>query len=143
MALLRSVTALTLVLGLMVTPMTAQASVKIKSIYFDPPGSDTQGKLNQEFVVLANNGSRRVRLTNWSLRDTASHVYWFDTFRLGPGKSVRIHTGSGQDDRNDLYWGSGSFIWNNDGDKATLRRSSGRRVDICRYPSTASSPKRC
>jgi hypothetical protein len=143
MAILRSATALALALGLIATPMAAQAAVKIKEIYFDPPGSDTRSKLNQEFVVLANNGRRAVRMTGWTLRDTASHVYRFDTFRLRPGKKVRVHTGSGRDDRNDVYWRSGSYIWNNDGDKATLKRSNGTRVDRCRYTSAAASPKLC
>jgi hypothetical protein len=143
MTRLRFVIALPLVLGLVTTPLAAQAGVKIKAIYFDPPGTDTSSKLNQEFFVLANNGSRTVRMTDWTLRDTAGHVYRFDRFRLRPGKSVRVHTGRGRDDRNDVYWRSGSFIWNNDGDKATLKRANRRTVDRCRYSSGASSPKRC
>ncbi len=50
---------------------------------------------------------------------------------------MKIHTGSGRDRRGHLYWDSGNFIWNNDGDKATLR-AGGRKRDGCKY---AGGPK--
>lgn len=38
---------------------------------------------------------------------------------------MTIHTGSGQDTETDLYWGSGSPIWNNGGDTVIVRHDSG------------------
>jgi hypothetical protein len=130
-------------MAILVIPAMASAAIKIKAIYFDPPGSDTGGNINQEFVVIENTGNNRVNLDGWRLRDRAGHVYRFDDFRLNDGARVRVHTGHGQDDNNDLYWDSGSYIWNNDGDKATLRRDNGTVADTCRYTAAASSPKIC
>jgi len=45
---------------------------------------------------------------------------------------VKIHTGHGTNGRRNLYWGSRGYIWNNDGDKATLTRVGGRIVDTCK-----------
>jgi hypothetical protein len=74
-----------------------------------------------------------VTLTGWTLRDTSSHVSRFPDFRLRPGKRVTIHTGRGKNDRNDLYWRSRAYIWNNDGDTATLKNRRGHRIDRCHY----------
>lgn len=113
----------------------AAAAIRISKIQYDPPGTDTgtNSHLNKEFVVITNTGSRAVKLDGWVLKDRAGHRYRFDAFRLRPGKSVTIHTGRGNDDRNDLYWGSKDYIWNNDGDTATLKNASGNTVDSCRY----------
>ncbi|MDP3714589.1 MAG: hypothetical protein Q8R60_19150 [Mycobacteriales bacterium] len=29
------------------------------------------------------------------------------------------------------YWGSGAYVWNNDGDAATLRNAAGSTLDTC------------
>jgi hypothetical protein len=57
-----------------------------------------------EFVVIKNIDTHRVTLTDWRLNDTHRHVYRFPTLRLRPGNIVRIRTGRGTDDSNDLYW---------------------------------------
>jgi hypothetical protein len=113
----------------------ASAAIKISKIQYDSPGTDdgSNSSLNQEFVVLKNTGNRRVSLEGWVLKDVANHRYTFGSFRLRAGKSVKIHTGSGNDDRNDLFQDSGAYIWNNDGDTATLNDEGGSRVDRCRY----------
>lgn len=118
--------ALVVVVGVATMASAAEAAIRITKIQYDPPGTDTgsNSHLNKEFVVLKNTGSSAVTLTDWTLRDTSSHVYRFDTFRLGAGNSVTIHTGRGNDDRNDLYWDL-AYIWNNDGDTATLKDGNG------------------
>jgi len=45
----------------------------------------------------------------------------FPSFKLGAGKSVRLHTGQGTNSSTDLYWGKGWYVWNNTGDKAIIR----------------------
>jgi hypothetical protein len=59
------------------------------------------------------------------------------------GFKVRVHTGNGQDDGNDVYEDASWYIWNNDGDKATLKRDNGTTADTCSYGASASSPRRC
>lgn len=81
-------------------------------------------------------------LTGWTLRDADRHVYRFGTFRLRPGRTVTVHTGSGDDSRKHLFWGMDNYVWNNDGDTAILKDAGGARVDRCRYSGTV-SPAAC
>jgi hypothetical protein len=52
-----------------------------------------------------NTGNERVTLRGWFLRDKSGHVYRFAAFRLGSGKSVTIHSGRSNDDRNEMSTG--------------------------------------
>jgi hypothetical protein len=47
--------------------------------------------------------------------------------QVSPGKSVILHTGKGTNTSSNLYWGRSWYVWNNTGDKATSRDSSGAR----------------
>jgi hypothetical protein len=126
---------LTLLIAIAVlgVPAWASAAIRMTKIQYDPLGSDTGSNINQEYVVVKNIGSSAVSLQSWVLKDKANHKYTFGSFKLGAGRSVTIHTGKGTDDRNDLYWGSGAYIWNNDGDKAFLKNAGGNTVDTCSY----------
>jgi len=118
-------------------PATAEAAskVRIKAAYYDSPGSDTGSNksLNAEYIVIKNYGSRAKRLTGWRLSDPDGHVYKFPTFKLRPGRSVKVHTGSGDNTRRHLYWDADNYVWNNDGDRATLKKRDGTRVDRCTW----------
>lgn len=114
----------------------ASATIEIHRIVYDPSGSDTgaNSHLNKEKVVLKNTGAKARKIGGWKIRDRANHRYTIPSgFRLRAGRTVRIHTGSGSDDRNDLYWGNGWYIWNNTGDRATLKNARGVVKDRCRY----------
>lgn len=112
------------------SPAEALASARISGVQYDSPGSDggSNSSLNAEWVRITNNSNTRKTLSGWTLHDTAGHVYRFRTFSLGAGKSVRVHTGSGRNSATDRYWGSGWYIWNNDGDRGILKNSSGSVV---------------
>jgi len=118
----------------------ASAAIKITKIYFDSPGADTGSNksLNAEYVVIKNTGTRRKALTGWTLRDASQHVYRFPIFRLGSGKSVKVHTGKGANTLGNLFWRSSSYIWNNDGDTATLKRSNATAASKCSYSGVGS-----
>jgi Lamin Tail Domain len=101
-----------------------------------PIGSDvpaTNHQLNREYVTMTNTGTTTRTLTGWTVRDLAHHVYTFPSFKLGPGASVRLHAGKGTNTGTDLYWGRGSYVWNNTGDKATSRDSTGALKDTCTW----------
>ncbi len=137
--------ALTLVL---VSAAPAFAAIKILRIEYKPSGSNTvtNRHVNKEFVVLENTGGRRIMLNGWRLRDASKRPnrYLFDdTFGLAASKRVRIHSGRGDDDRNDLYWGFDSYIWKNRGDTAVLRDDSGGQADRCHYSGRGTSPVTC
>lgn len=114
----------------------ATPRVEITTVYYDSPGSDNRSNasLNAEWVRLTSRRTFTVNLRGWSLRDRANHVYTFQSdFRLRPGATVVIHTGRGTNTSTHRYWGSGSYIWNNTGDRASLRNSSGTTVDACTW----------
>ena len=47
---------------------------------------------------------------------------------LGAGETITLHTGNGTSTNSDLYWGSGSAIWNNGGDTITVTNDQGKPV---------------
>ena len=61
----------------------------------------------------------------------------FAAYTLGAHSYVKIHTGHGTRTQTDRYWNQNWYIWNNTGDTATLRDSSGGTVDSCRYTGTS------
>jgi hypothetical protein len=141
----RLVTLITSVAMLLAIAGPASAAIRIQRIRYDAPGTDTRtnAHLNQEFVVLINTGSTARNIGLWSVRDVAGRVYRIpESFRLRPDRVVRIHTGRGTNDSDDLFWGSGSYIWNNDRDRATLRNASGTLIDRCAYDDGSTSENR-
>lgn len=113
----------------------AAPAVRLTYVQYDSPGTDTgtNRSLNAEWVRIKNFSSTRKTLSGWTLRDRQGHVYRFGTFRLGAGKSVRVHTGSGTNTATDRYWRRGWYVWNNTGDRATLKNRAGTTVDTCRW----------
>jgi len=117
------------------SPAEAVSPVRFSGVQYDSPGDDTGSNrsLNGEWVKITNHASRAKVMTGWKLRDRTGYRYTFPTFRLGAGRSVRVHTGSGTNTSNDLYWRLGTYVWNNTGDKATLKNRSGVVVDTCSW----------
>ncbi len=128
----------------------AQASVRpigIHEIYYNSPGRDTgsNASLNAEWVLLHNRTGHRITLTHWTLRDLAGHVYRFGTYRLKAHGYVKIHTGTGTNTQTNRYWGHHWYIWNNTGDRATLKNANGIVISRCGYsdPSEQHAYKIC
>ena len=119
-----------LLLPVVAGPAQAASAVRIGTVQYDSPGSDTGSNtsLNAEWVRITNHSSVTKTLTGWTLRDTSNHVYKFGTFKLGAGKSVRIHTGKGSNTSANRYQGRGWYVWNNTHDKAILKNSAGTTV---------------
>jgi len=121
----------------------ASAAVKIVKIYFDSPGADTgtNYSLNREWVQIHNGGRSAEAIGDWRIRDRSGHVFKLPHIKLKPGQDVRVHTGGGYDAYGNpihLYWGSSSYIWNNDGDNATLKRRNGTVASRCSYTGAGS-----
>jgi hypothetical protein len=145
---------------LLVAAGPASAEIKIKRIAFDPSRADTNSnrQLNREYIYLVNSGENDVQLRHWKIVDRGrDHTYRFDSLYLSPGDSIRLHTGQGDDGaptceegkpcpkhaHYDLYWDLDNYVWNNDGDRATLIRANGKVVDECTYMRSNVSPVRC
>jgi hypothetical protein len=46
---------------------------------------------------------------------------------------VKIHTGLGTNTQTNRYWGRSWYVWNNTGDRATLKNRAGTVIDRCSY----------
>ncbi|MEU1778143.1 MULTISPECIES: lamin tail domain-containing protein [Streptomyces] len=110
-------------------PASATSGVAFGAIQYDSPGKDTRSNssLNAEWVTVVNRAGKPLDLNGWTLSDSSRHTYRFH-LKLGSGKSVRVHTGTGRDTASDVHWGSRAYVWNNDRDTATLRDARGRVV---------------
>ena len=122
-------------------PAQANPTLHFSKAYVDSPGSDsgTNTSLNAEYVVVKNSSSTTTfTLTGYTIRDTSRHVYTFKTFKLKPGASVTLHSGSGTNTSTNLYWGSKAYIWTNTGDTATLKNTAGTTKDTCTWRTVSS-----
>lgn len=103
-------------------------AVQVTTVEFDPDGPDEE-ELDQELVVISNEGSSVVDIGNWVLRDESSlhrHLFRPGT-QLLPGASLTVTSAS-------LSWEPGGGpVWNNDGDLILLMDRSGRVVHAVRY----------
>jgi Lamin Tail Domain len=136
-AVLLAAAAAVLPLATPATPALAASPIKLGRIYYDSPGADTGSNtsLNAEWFTVRNTGTRTVNLTGWTVRDASSHVFRFGTFYLKAGYSVRVHTGKGSGTATNRYWNRSWYVWNNTGDKATMRNASGTFIDSCAWSS--------
>jgi len=110
------------------SPVTT-GNIVIIDIFYDGSGS----REPDEHVDIRNDDSRPIQLENWTLRDIANHVYTFPTFVIQPGQVCRIYTNENHPEWCGFNYGSGSAIWNNTGDCAYLRDSTGREIDTYCY----------
>lgn len=93
----------------------------------------TEASWEDEWVEIVNYGETAQDFTGWTLKDAQEHIYDFpESFFLGAGETVTVHTGVGDDTATDLYWNMGSPIWNNAGDVAILMDDEGDVVT--QYP---------
>ncbi|MFJ4525234.1 lamin tail domain-containing protein [Streptomyces sp. NPDC088810] len=130
---------------LLSTPAEAAGGVKIHHVWFDSPGSDNRSNksLNAEWVQLKNTSGAAVSLKGWVLKDASNHKYVFPNVKIGAGKYLKIHTGSGSDTASDKYQDRRAYVWNNDKDTATLTRASGSKVDTCSWTTRDPSDTYC
>jgi Lamin Tail Domain len=133
--------------SLVALPATASAApaVQFGVIQYDSPGTDngSNASLNAEFVVLKNVSGRKVQLEGFSVRDASGRTFTFPAMRLRPGRTVRLHTGSGANTARHVYWRQSNYVWNNGGDTATLRNAGGRVIDTCTWTSTGTGTIAC
>lgn len=134
-------------------------NIRIINIKNNPPGPDDEKKLNQEYVVLENQGDTKEKISGWKLIDRTPkmfkrHTYEFPekvngkTYTLAPGELAYIMTGSGEDEFKpvnspndkekrahfDFFQNSNWFIWNNSGDTAELHDTNGNLVASLSVP---------
>ena len=110
------------------TSTDPSAALEVAAINADAEGDDGEN-LNDEYVVFENAGDEAIDLSGWTVADEAAKRYRFPQgFTLDAGAAVTLRTGSGTDTDSELYWGSGSPVWNNGGDTVTLSNAEGEHV---------------
>lgn len=95
--------------------------------------ADAEGKehdnLNDEFIVIENQGQTPLDLTGWTVSDASSRdPYLFPHFTLPAKAQVTLRTGYGKNTEDDLFWGSRRPVWNNRGDTVFIRDAEGHLV---------------
>jgi competence protein ComEC len=104
------------------------AALEVATINADAEGNDGEN-LTDEYIIFENTGDEPIELSGWTVEDEAAHSYEFPQgFTLEAGATVTLRTGSGTDTDTELYWGSASPIWNNDGDTVTLSNPDDEHV---------------
>lgn len=104
---------------------SGQGTLAVAEIAADSSGNDHDNE-NGEYIVLRNTGENPLDLTGWHVEDEADHTYAFPSgFALEPGATVTLYTGSGQNTGSEVYWGSGSAVWNNGGDTVIVTDDTG------------------
>jgi competence protein ComEC len=104
------------------------STLAVAKINADAEGDDREN-LNDEYVVLENTGTEPLDLSGWTVADDADQTYTMpDGVTLAPGETVTLYTGSGTATESELYWESGSPIWNNNGDTVIVTTNEGDRV---------------
>ncbi|GAD53233.1 competence-like protein [Halarchaeum acidiphilum MH1-52-1] len=103
-------------------------SLAVTDTNVDPAGGDAE-HLAKEYVEFTNEGSAPFDMTDYTVTDAEGWKFHFpDDFTLDAGASVRLHTGSGRWDEDDLYWGLDRPVWDNDGDTITVTDADGNEV---------------
>ncbi len=103
--------------------------VRIRDTSMIDPGGPDDEALDDEEIVIVNDGNSPVDLSGWILRDESSrHRFTFpEGSVLSSGEELRVSS-------SDPGWDpGGSPVWTNSGDMALLQLSDGTVVDRWRY----------
>ncbi|MBX0297213.1 lamin tail domain-containing protein [Haloarcula nitratireducens] len=107
---------------------TTSPSLSLADVHADAEGDD-RSNLNDEYIVLRNDGQTAIDMSGWTVADEAGHSYTIpEGMTLEAGSTITLHTGSGQNTATDLYWNAGSPVWNNGGDTVIVTTASGERI---------------
>ena len=107
----------------------SQYNITIDYIEYDPEGSEADG----EYLIITNHDNYNISMEGWYLQDEAARTAYKFNYTLEVDTSIRIYSGSGEDNETTLFWGWYQGIWNNDGDMAILQDENGLMVDYYRY----------
>lgn len=132
--------ALVLAAPLFLAPPAVEAAVKtpldVVKVHYDPKGKDYAKNSGyvQEYIQVKNTSKSTLTLTGYTIRDNGPQKYTFPKgFKLAPGKTLTIRSGTGKNTATTMYWGKASYIWNNTGDTARLYNAKGTLLESCKF----------
>lgn len=111
-------------------PIVISGNIQITTIFYNGVVSSYEP---DEYVEIKNFDTRSIQVEDWPLRDIANHIYTFPHFVIAPNQTCRVYTNQNHPEFCSFYYGSGQAIWNNTGDTAYLRDSSGNLIDEYSY----------
>ncbi len=105
-------------------------------IFFNAQGNDNEN-INGEFIIIENIGSEILDTSGWTIKDSGTNIFHFDSYKFNPGKRIILFSGKGKDRSEDddwyMFWNSHRPVWNNDHDTLYLRDREGLLVEIYNY----------
>jgi len=113
--------------GLNIWQSAVSDSCLATEFHYNAKGNDNDN-LNDEYVTFKNACTGEIDMTGWKARDENGNSFVFPQFVLCSGCLAVLHSGSGEDSGNNLYWGSDIAIWNNAGDTLWLHDADGALV---------------
>ena len=99
---------------------------------YNAEGNDDEN-LNDEYVILQNIGDAQMDMTDWTIKDEGSNIFTFPEFILPTNEVVTLHTGSGSNTENEIFWSKKGAVWNNKGDAVYLRDEEEKLVLYSEY----------
>ncbi len=99
---------------------------------YNAEGDDDEN-LNDEYVILQNIGDAPLNMTGWTIKDEGSNIYTFPEYILPIDEVVMLHTGSGSNTDNEIFWNKKGAVWNNKGDAIYLRDEEEKLVLYSEY----------
>lgn len=102
-------------------------ALAVVAVQADAAGDDKQN-LNDEFIIIENQGQGPIDLNGWTVSDAANHRYLFANFTLMPNAQAALRTGLGVPSERELFWASRTPVWNNKGDVIFIRDRQGHLV---------------
>lgn len=103
-------------------PIVISGNIQITTIFFNGVVSSYEP---DEHVEIKNFDTRSIQVEGWTLRDIDEHIYTFPNFVMAPNQTCRIYTNEIHEDFCSFNYKAPQAIWNNSGDTAYLRGSTG------------------
>lgn len=113
-----------------VPPPDPTGNIVIRDIFYDGIVSSQEP---YEYVEIRNDDNVPLQMNNWILSDVQNHVFTFPSFVIQPNQTCRVYTNQVHPQWSGFSYGSGSAIWNNGSDTATLKDGNGTLVDEYSY----------
>jgi hypothetical protein len=112
-------------------PVSVAPKIVISTINMNGTGDNEP----DEYVEIRNDDTQPVALQGWTLEDKANHKFRFPDFILQPNQVCRIYTNENHPDTCGFSFGfDKSAIWNNGGDCAYLKDTTGGTAFEYCYP---------
>ncbi|MGB6680406.1 MAG: lamin tail domain-containing protein [Candidatus Bathyarchaeia archaeon] len=99
---------------------------------YNAEGNDDEN-LNDEYVILQNIGDTPLNMTGWTIKDEGSNIFTFLEHVLPANEVVTLHTGSGSNTENEIFWSKKGAVWNNKADAIYLRDDEEKLVLYSEY----------